>query len=209
MMLGVFDRAEAATRDGLRRAEELGLTRAVAAARHNLGLILAQRGDIPAGLREEMEAVEAMARMHDERLVTSSRIYLAIIQEMAGDLASAEATARRAVRDMQKLPPIWARTYATLVRVLLRAGKLGEASELEPAFAAALREEMLEGGDIYPGLVHAELLAAMGRAADADAELLSLKERVTERAARIADDTIRVAFLHNVPENARVLALAR
>jgi eukaryotic-like serine/threonine-protein kinase len=208
MMLGSYDRAEEATREGIRRAAEIDLTRALAGARHNLGMILALRGDVATALVEETTALEAMLAMHDDRLSAMSRAYLALIQEMAGDLPSAEASARQTVRELEKLPALQARAYATLARILMRAGKTNEAAALEPSLAQSRRVTMLEGGDIFPGVVHVELLLAINRTKDALAELRELEERVTSRAARIAEEAVRTAYLRNVPENARVLELS-
>lgn len=207
MMMGMHDRAEASTRQGIQLTQELDMNRAFGAARHNLGMILALRGDVAGGLREEMQALEAMMAARDERLTLAARVYLAMIQQMAGELTSAEATARRALADIANLPPVQARAYATLVRILLQAGKTNEAAAFEPQLRHALNRPLAEGGDIYARLVHADLLTATGRSAEARGELEALKKRILGWAAGIDDEHVRAAYLEKVPENARVLAL--
>jgi tetratricopeptide (TPR) repeat protein len=208
MMIGAYERAETALREGMRLAGELRLTRALAAARHNLGMVLALRGDFAQAMREESEALEAMVRAHDDRLTVVSRLYLAMIQEMAGELAAAEATTRRALGEVDNLPPVKVRTIAVLARILLRAGRHDEASALLPRLVESLQTSLVEGGDCYPRLVHAEILLAAGRRSEAETVLRALEKDIRASAAFIGDEALRAGYLQNVPENARALALA-
>jgi hypothetical protein len=58
-------------------------------------------------------------------------------------------------------------------------------------------------------LEYAEALAAAGRTEDAKRATIAARDRLLERAAKIADARWRARFLENVLENARTLSLAR
>ena len=208
MMLGAYERAESALREGIRLAEELRLARAVAAGQHNLGLVLAHRGDFEGAIREETAALEAMAAARDDRLTAVSRVYLAMILEMAGDLERAETVVRQALPEVATLPPVAPRAFAVLARILLRRGELHEAGQLMARAAEVMRVARIEGGDVYPRLALAETLFAAGRIEEGKAALRGARRAVERSAACIADDATRAAFLACVPENARTLALA-
>jgi hypothetical protein len=83
---------------------------------------------------------------------------------------------------------------------------LALARELQASFSAA-------GGHGFRGtlvrLVVAEALAAAGQGDEARAVLREARDDLQERADRIADADARRRFLADVPENARVTALAR
>jgi tetratricopeptide (TPR) repeat protein len=185
------------------------LTRAAAAARHNLGLVLACPGRLEDALREEVAALRVMEEARDERLTATSRVYLAMIQEMAGDLETAELTARRALAETANLPPLVPRAHAALGRVLMRRGAVNEAAALAEQLAASLRGARIEGGDVYPRLVLAEILLGGLRTDEAATVLRDTKAAIDRAAAHISDDTVRAHFLEDVPENARALELAR
>ena len=57
-------------------------------------------------------------------------------------------------------------------------------------------------------LTYAEALAAAGEHAQAHAALATARRRLLTRADRVADLGWRHRFLHEVPINARILALA-
>ncbi|KYF54461.1 hypothetical protein BE08_12935 [Sorangium cellulosum] len=57
--------------------------------------------------------------------------------------------------------------------------------------------------------MHAEALAASGDMRRARAAIALGRDRLLERAGKIANRAWRACFLENVPENARTLALAR
>jgi tetratricopeptide (TPR) repeat protein len=209
MMLGAFPEAEAALRHAAHAAGALGLTRAVAAAQHNLALVLACRGDFAGAVTVGAAAVATFVAAQDDRLSAVSRVYLAMIHEMAGDLERAEVVAREALADAEALPPMRPRARAVLARVLLRRGSVAEAEECSAAAMRALDAARVEGGDLYTRLVRVEALLAADRAADARAALEQAVQALSDAALRIGDASLRDKFLHCVPENARTLALAR
>jgi len=208
MMLGAWDRAEDALRRAIATAAALRLRRAEAAARHNLGMVLAYRGEHAAGEREELAALQVLASGSDDRLAGASRVYLAMILEMAGDFERAEAIARDAVATLGALPPLRSRALAVLARVVLRRGRAVEAERISDEAMRVLEVAGVEGGARYVHLVRIEALLAVGRRDEADALLRAAKRGIDEAAARIADPELRALFLSS-PDNARIVDLSR
>ena len=85
------------------------------------------------------------------------------------------------------------------------AGGLAAARE---AHAALERLGEIEEGESIVRLTYAEALAAAGEHGQAQAALAIARQRLLARADRVADLGWRHRFLHEVPVNARILALA-
>ena len=60
--LGVWERAETVLRDALADGQRLGLAELEAVVQHNLGRVLAIRGDLAAGEQLERQAIESFVR---------------------------------------------------------------------------------------------------------------------------------------------------
>ncbi|WP_437785660.1 serine/threonine-protein kinase [Sorangium sp. So ce1097] len=212
--LGAYAEAAALLRAALADAERLALANTVAHAKENLGRALLHLGAL-----EEARALEVEARRHfvaagQRRLEGGTYIYLAEAFRLAGDLAAAEAEARRACELLADTPPLAPCVLATLANVLLAQGRAAEALELagraaELAAAVVTSLGHLETGESLVYLVHAEALAASGDMPRARAAIALGRDRLLERAGKIANRAWRACFLENVPENARTLALAR
>src|SRR5262249_26457475 len=71
--LGSFERAEQALRLSLSAAERMGLRNVVAAATHNLGMVLAYRGQLEEAAVVEGRAMETYKTLGDKRLEGGSR----------------------------------------------------------------------------------------------------------------------------------------
>jgi tetratricopeptide (TPR) repeat protein len=209
MMVGGFEEADAALRDAIRTSAALGMDRAVGAARHNLGMVLACRGDLEGAIREETAALATMVHARDDRLTLTSRLYLAAIYEMANDLERAEAVARQALDEIEGLPPLQPRGFAVLASILVKRGELQEAERLVARVRVALRGARVEGGDVFPRLVCVETLLACGKREEAEEVLREAKRALDHAASCIADPALRARFLSDVAENARTVALAR
>ncbi|WP_438029964.1 protein kinase domain-containing protein [Sorangium sp. So ce233] len=212
--LGAYAEAAALLRAALADAERLALANTVAHAKENLGRALLHLGAL-----EEARALEVEARRHfvaagQRRLEGGTYIYLAEAFRLAGDLAAAEAEARRACELLADMPPLAPCVLATLANVLLARGRTAEALEhagraAELAAAVVTSLGHLETGESLVYLVHAEALAASGDARRARSAIALGRARLLERAGKIANRAWRASFLENVPENARTLALAR
>jgi hypothetical protein len=67
----------------------------------------------------------------------------------------------------------------------------------------------MDEGESVVRLAYVEAMLAVGRHADARVEAARARARLFERAAAIHDDALVRSFLGAVPENARLLELAR
>ncbi|WP_437947752.1 protein kinase [Sorangium sp. So ce296] len=201
-------------RAALADAERLALANTVAHAKENLGRALLHLGALDEARALELEARRHFVAAGQRRLEGGTYIYLAEVFRLAGDLAAAEAEARRACELLADVPPLVPCVLATLANVLLAQGRAAEALEsaaraAELASAAVTSRGHLETGESLVYLVHAEALAASGDLGGARAAVALGRDRLLARAAKIANRAWRAGFLENVPENARTLALAR
>jgi tetratricopeptide (TPR) repeat protein len=208
-VMGRWPLAELTLRAALASAARLGLPSTAALARHNLGRVLAQRGKLDEARSVEVAAVEAYVALGNRRMEGGSRIYLAGIEQLAGDLAAAEREARRAVETLSAAPAVRCYALGALARVLLASGRAAEAAEVALE-AMRLMDELgaIDAGESLVRLVHAEALAESGDQAGAKRAITAARERLLSRAARIRDRESRDSFLANVAENARTLTLA-
>jgi tetratricopeptide (TPR) repeat protein len=209
--IGDYGRAVRELRAALAAAQAMGLHQATALAHHNLGLALAREGELVEARALEEEAVRAFATQGDRRLEIASRIYLAEILIMAGDLPAADATLNALItEDGEGATPTKAYALACLARIRVRQGRADEAHAQAQA-AMAMLEEMggVDEGEAMIRLAHVEGLLGVGREAEAKAALGRARDRLLERAALIRSAALRTSFLERVPENARTLALAR
>ncbi len=210
LQVGAFAEAEQVLRDVLPAAQSLGLGQLVASVKHNLGLALTHRGQLAEGLRVEEEAARAFAEQGDRRLEAAARKYLAMNHLAAGriDDAAREAEAARSV--VLPRTPGHAYALALLARVHLAAGRTSEALPAARE-AMALLEELkgMDEGEAMVRLAYAEALHAAGEGPRARAALETTRRWLEDRAARISDPARARSFLEDVPENARLLELAR
>lgn len=206
--LGVAEEAERSLRAALASAERLGLPPTAAAARHMLGLALARQGRLEEARAIEARAVADFAAQGDARMEAGSRLYLADILRLAGDLDGAEHEARAALEAEATPAPVIPTALGTLARVLLAAGRAPEALAAAAQGVARLEEVAVEEGEADLRLALAESLHAIGDEAAAREAIRTARARLEERAARIADPVWRRSFVDNVPANARTRELA-
>jgi tetratricopeptide (TPR) repeat protein len=187
-------------------SRRLGLVYVETFAKSNLGRALGCLGRLAEAEAAEVEAIVAFGVQREERMEGISRAYLAVIAQQAGDLARAEAEARRAVEMLVQAPTLQPFALAVLASALLAGGRVAEA--LETARRAAGITDPVEEGEIMIRLVHAEALDASGEHAAAREALAAARDRVIARADKLTDPAWQRSFLEDVPENARTLALA-
>ncbi len=207
--LGDHDDAESKLRDALASAQRMGLANVVAYSKNNLGLTLAHKGQIDDARRMETEAIASFAAQGDGRLEHSSRVYLAQILRLAGDLVSAEREARAAIEFFRVATPLRAFALAVLAEVLLAANRATDALDAATEARGLLQElGHLEEGEALVRLVHAEALSATGDRDRAKAAIEEARRELLGRAEKIKDESRRRSFLERVPENARTMKLA-
>jgi tetratricopeptide (TPR) repeat protein len=207
--LGCFHEAEQALERARADAERLGLAHVLAVAWKNLGLVAAARGDLDEARRLEERAAAVFAGLGVPRMEGAARRWLALLACQTGDALAAEREARRAIELLEAAPPKRVGAHAALGRALLLQGRVVEA--LDAARAAvelAARLGVADESHTLAPLVYAEALTAAGHVDEAREVLLAAREALLERAGRITDESLRRSFLA-VPENARVLELAR
>lgn len=209
--LGAYEQAESTLRAALETAERLGLDHPAAAARHNLGLVLAELGRLPEARAIEREAIEAFVVQQDRRLESAGRIYLARIHQLAGEYDLAAREAHHGIElATDAAPPIVPMGLATFAKARLSAGRLEEALALiVDALERVKKTGETEGGDALLYLVYAETLHALGDQPGANGAIATARDRLRERAAKIGDPVLRRSFLENVADNARTLEFAR
>ena len=210
LQLGLADAAQRALRDVLASAERMGLGLVAAAAKHSLAMVLARKGRLSDGKAVENEAIAAFVYQGDRRMEGASQSYLAQVHLLSGDAAAAEAEARNAQEALKGAPPLRAEALGVLGRALLAQGKpeaaLGAAEE-----AMGLLESLggLERGESLVRAVHAESLLAQGRSGEALEAVAAAEKSLALRARSIGENDLRQAFVTQVPDNARILELAR
>jgi serine/threonine protein kinase/tetratricopeptide (TPR) repeat protein len=204
---GASEAAIAVLEEALATALRLGLPNVLSLARHNLGVALANVGRLAEAERVEAQAIEDFVALGTRRLEGGSSTYLATIRELRGDLEGAERAVRRAIELLEGLP-LLAQARARLASILLQQARVDEAAiEAEAAFAMLETAGVVEEGEALIRLVHAGVLSARGQHEQAKAGLAIARQRLFERADRIADRDVRARFLSGVPDHARTLEL--
>lgn len=208
--LGAYaDAAEHLSRT-LAESERMGLVQVSGAVKLNLGWSLICLGATDDAKRLLEQSITSFAALGDRRLDGYFHLYIARALLRKGDLAGAEAEARRAVDLSPVAPAFEPLARAVLAQVLLRSGQPEEA--LAEARRAMERFDALgtiEEGESLVRLVYVKGLEATGDAEGAIAALRTAHTRLNERAARISKAEHRVSFLQKVAENAQTIELFR
>jgi tetratricopeptide (TPR) repeat protein len=208
MQLGAFSRAERVLRQAVAVAQPMKLS-FLAPVKANLGHALARLGQVEEALAVETEAVHRCVEQGYRRFEAASRIYLAEIHSMRGDLWEAEAEARRAESASSGSPALRAHALATHASILLAIAE-PEAALARAGEAMSVLESLegVEEGEALIRLVHIRALEANGHFAEAGQRILEAQARLRVRSERISDPRYKRSFLQNVPENAATMALS-
>jgi tetratricopeptide (TPR) repeat protein len=206
--LGAYAEAERELSVVVPEAERLGLASMATAAKLNLGMALAAQRRLREAQAMVEEAASAFAAQGDQACEATARVYASLIQTSLGRVDRAEREARAALA-LAADPPARAYALAALGVAMLVSARVSE------ALAAAGEGHRLlstlgtvEEGESLIRLAWAEALHAAGdrRAASVIAEA---RRVLLHRAGAIRDPAVQRAFLEQVPENQRTLALAR
>jgi hypothetical protein len=207
--LGAHREAEEALRDALARAERIGLSNIASVAKHNLGLALAHLGSLDDARAVETTALQAFVDQRDVRMQAASRIYLAQIEALAGDLASAEREAAAAAQLSRAAAPMQALANGVLAHVRLLRGHPEQAlASAREAVATLEAQGTMEGNETIVHVALAEAAWKCGHREEARTAIERGRQRLLARAASIQSEGWRKSFLERVPENARTLELA-
>ncbi|WP_437304030.1 serine/threonine-protein kinase [Sorangium sp. So ce388] len=208
VQFGYFDAAAEVLRAGLEEAERMALDDRVPNALQNLGLALAHSGEVDAARAALRSSIEALQRRGDRRRECESRLQLARVLLLAGEPALAEEESRAAEALARAVPERLPAAMAARARALLELGRAGEALAATTEALSLLESDRDEEEGFLVRLVHAEGLAASGQLAEARGAIALARNGLLVRAGRISDPAWRERFLRDVPDNARILALA-
>ncbi|XYH95099.1 serine/threonine-protein kinase PknK [Sorangium sp. So ce1128] len=208
VQFGYFDAAAEVLRAGLEEAERMALDDRVPNALQNLGLALAHSGEVDAARAALRSSIEALERRGDRRRECESRLQLARVLLLAGEPALAEEESRAAEALARAVPERLPAAMAARARALLELGRAGEALAATTEALSLLESDREEEEGFLVRLVHAEALAAAGQLAEARGAIALARNGLLVRAGRISDPAWRERFLRDVPDNARILALA-
>jgi tetratricopeptide (TPR) repeat protein len=195
----------------LPEAERIGMRHLIANAKANLGLALAYLGQREEARTVELEVIQYCETHNSPRLEGAAWFCLATNSRLAGALEQAEAEARRAVQLCEVVHQFQATAHGRLADILLAQGNQPQEALTHASLAMErLRQQgVVEEGESLIQRTYAEALDACGRREEAVVVLRSAWMRLMERASRLHEDSFRTSFLERVPENARVLSLAR
>ncbi|WP_437753234.1 serine/threonine-protein kinase [Sorangium sp. So ce1389] len=208
VQFGYFDAAAEVLRAGLEEAERMALDDRVPNALQNLGLALAHSGEVDAARAALRSSIEALQRRGDRRRECESRLQLARVLLLAGEPALAEEESRAAEALARAVPERLPAAMAARARALLELGRAGEALAATTEALSLLESDRDEEEGFLVRLVRAEALAASGQLAEARGAIALARNGLLVRAGRISDPAWRERFLRDVPDNARILALA-
>lgn len=205
--VGAYAEAEVLLRANVAASERLGQESSRSQALQNLGWALARQAKL-----DEARAVEALAASLFERQGAryqegGARLYLARILDLSGDAAGAVDEARRALVLLSSAPPLRCFGLAVLASALLARGDAASAlAAAEEAIGILGARGEISEGEAFVRLTWAQALAAAGRVDDAEAARAAARTRLTQRANRMSDASLRGRFLTLVPENAATMA---
>jgi len=209
-LLGKAGEGEAVLRASSQTVERLDLSHLSSVHGQNLGFALLQQG--------KLDEAEAMYAASARRLTSAgalraggfAHLYLGMIALAKSELERAELEVHTALDAFQhSAPAIVPFARAVIARVALARGQTDRALSESEAARANLKDGLRLGeGETYVRLTHAEVLWAAGRGAEARASIQDAATRLRERAGRLRSADLRTAFLEQVLENRRTLALA-
>lgn len=190
-------------------ARQVGLPHTEALLGCWLGSALGRLGQVEDATEALRRSVRTFRALHDRRNEGRARSYLASTLRKAGQWDLARTEAERAADMLADAPQLQAPAIAMCALLHLDHG---EPNALESASEAhrILEERLLvEDGEMFIRLVFALCLRAEGREAEAQPVLQRARDILLRRARALTLSSRRTSYLVRVPENAKILALAR
>jgi tetratricopeptide (TPR) repeat protein len=211
MALGDLPGALEVIRLGLEGALRIGQAYAITYAQLHLALVLAASADASHHDEARQLALKTLQTDTVNMLhMGVAHTTLAKVALLQGQLAEAEAQARKACEVLGPFRPYKLIARTTLCSVLMAQHRVTEA-RAEAEQGVRELEQMGPPGAMAVGmrLALAEACFAQGEQAAGDSALRQALECVHLRASDLPDATARERFLSQVPEHARVRELAR
>jgi predicted ATPase len=208
--LGQLEDAEACVRQVLVTAQRLNLKYMLGGSLQALTNILAYRGSLDEARATGMQALTVTSAQNDRRFQGYAEAYLSVTEYLAGSYTRAEQYARTAAETLAAVPATRPFAIALLARALLAQGRVVEALlSARDAYAQLESLGVVDDGEATIRLALAECLIASGNALTAHDVLDKAASRILASAEMIDDATVRESFLARIPENRRILELAR
>jgi tetratricopeptide (TPR) repeat protein len=207
--LGAFVEADAAFEEADALAARLGRPHSPAAV-GNRSLLCFMRDNLEEAERLARTSIEVFEASGSEAMAAIVRGYVLVRVLLAcGQHEQAAAQGRAALAKIAVISPYRASAIAALAEALMTTGRTPEALAEAAAAVTALDSigTLLEAS--FVRRVYAEALSANGRHEEARAVVRSARDQLHSRAADIDDPALREGFLQRVPDNARILELAR
>ncbi|MEQ8272334.1 MAG: protein kinase [Deltaproteobacteria bacterium] len=206
---GALEEGERALAESIALAERLGLANLVAHAKYDAASPLIRLGRLDEARGHLVAALEVFEAQRDARLTSGALASLSWVERLAGNIAAAIETARRAV-DAAPSPPARIVALAFLAEAELAANRATNAWRVAEEGLALLGDVgVTEEGSVSLRLVRAEALSQMGEPQRARTAIAEAEQTVHERAARIGDAALRLSFTTRIEENRRTLELAQ
>ncbi|MEZ4429655.1 MAG: hypothetical protein R3A51_18420 [Nannocystaceae bacterium] len=136
--------------------------------------------------------------------------HIAWILLHGGRLDDATGHVERALTFLEGQPASRVIALATRARIELARGHVEAAlADAEAARVGLAALDRVQEGESLVLLTWAEALDAAGRTDEAHEAIVAARRSVGDRSQNIEQPELRASFRHAVPENARILALAR
>jgi len=209
VQLGAYPQAESVFAEARKAAEELGVSYVVHETKVNLARIHVARGQSAAARALAAEVIDEAAGASNIRQASMARVVLARALLALGEIQRARDESERAARDGEAYPSLRAAAEATLTRILLFQRRPAEA--LAPARRAMDILEHLGVLDVDDAFVRLTWAQALNAAGDRDAAcsaIAAARAQLQAEAEALEPPEPRRAFFEEVPEHARILALA-
>jgi tetratricopeptide (TPR) repeat protein len=175
----------------------------------NRGILAYYQGRL--GDAEELArtAVLELRRLGSQVLAAITAAYLARTLVAAGDFTRAEAETDEAIGALEGGSVYLPLALATRALVRMSTGRPGPALVASSAAIDALEATGTLMEAAFVRRAHAEALIANGRTEAARAFLQAARDQVLAHADLLPDPELRASYLGQVPDNARLIALAR
>jgi tetratricopeptide (TPR) repeat protein len=206
MELGAFARAEVVHAQSAELVRRMRL-RTVVEISANQGLSALFQGKPTEAERLMRVAIGEAEKRGEWVLFGLTRAYLARALHAQGRHEEALEELRVTFAHVEPGNPYRPMALATQATVLLALGRAPEALEASREAVVGLASGCPDG-EALVWVTYAETLHANGMDAKARAVLAAARDRLMVRAEAIEDRALRESFLRNVPDNARILALA-
>jgi tetratricopeptide (TPR) repeat protein len=208
--LGLLEEAEAQMRRLWAIAERMGLNHLMGGTLYALSNILAYQNRLDEARDFGERAVNYTTETNDHYFRSYARLYLSVIEHLAGNYERAEEHARAAMQLIQDDPSMRPFGIALLARALNAQGRAAEALLLaKDAFAQMQALGSLTDGEATVRLALVECLIAANDIQSAKEIVFAAATWLRSRADTISDGGQRGSFIERIPEHRRILELVR